>query len=292
MKPVIIFPIADTHTGSTVGLHPYYIKQDDQWITIDQAGGYFYKNNNNFYPNSKQVRIWRHYETGVRAISNLRSKIDADLFIGMMGDAIDGDHHGTHQIVTRNPSEQMKAHVEIMQWTQDVLNWSQYDKLAYIEGTECHTQDQEELIAERLKAERFKGGYSVPFLELTIHGKLIWFFHHGSAAGYSYNQGNGLWLFLKRIYFDRLADHKKPPDLVFTAHTHKYNFQVYKNGQDEVRGIIVPPLQEKTRFTNRLKTAIVHPTKLGFAPVVIYPDKIEVLDPYLYEMPLGEALQW
>jgi len=277
-----------------MGLHPQYVKRDDKWITIDEAGGWRYKHNENYYPNSKQVKIWKHYEAGIKAVRNFRNKTDCDLLIVGMGDMIDGDHHQTHQLTTRIEGEQMNAHVEIMTWTKEALNFDpSRDKLVYIEGTESHTRDNEEQLAQRLGAQQFSRGYCVPFLELTVHGKLCWFFHHGVASGYSYSSGNSLWGYLKKIYYDRKANNKPVPDLITTAHTHKADHQIFIHNGHEVHGIICPPLQEKTRFTNKIATAIVHETKLGLSPFVIYPNGfIQVLPPFLMEMPLGDKLIW
>jgi hypothetical protein len=57
-------------------------------------------------------------------------------------------------------------------------------------------------------------------------------------------------------------------------------------------GLVLPPFQDKTRFVNKLPNAIVNTTKVGFSPVMVENGKVEVLTPYLTEMPLNEVLVW
>lgn len=293
-KPLLIFPIADPHTGSIYGLHPYYVKRDNEWITLDEAGGYYYSNNPHYYLNSKQVRIWKHFERGVREAARLRAAKDCDLLIVVMGDANDGDHHGTHQLTTKSTPEQILAHVQIMLWVKEQFQFQGgRDKLIYIEGTEVHTQNDEEVIAQFLAAEKFPGGSScIPFLELDVQDNLLWLYHHGKPAGFSYTRGNGLYAYVKKIYIHRRMNQLRPPNLVMTAHTHDHEHQVYIHNRHEIHGIICPPFQEKTRFTNRLPEIMPSPTRIGFSPVVIEDGKINVLPAYLAEMPLNEVLKW
>lgn len=293
-NPLLIFPIADPHVGSIYGMHPNYIKRGNEWITVDEAGGWYYKNNPHYYLNSKQVRMWRHYENAVRTAALLRASKNCDLLIIVMGDAIDGDHHQTHQLTTKNESEQMMVHVSMMEWTLEQFGFDRSrDKLAYIEGTESHTRDNEEVIAQMLPAERFKDGSAcTPFIEMDLQGNLFWFYHHGVAAGYSYSSGQSLYNYIKGIFIDRKMNDKRPPNFVMTADKHKRDHQTYRYNNYELQGLILPPLQEKTRFTNKLPRAIVSETKIGFSPVLVEDGKINVLPPYLLEMPLNEVLTW
>lgn len=295
MKPKLIFPIADTHIGSTTGLHPDVVNKNGQWVSLDEAGGWFYKHNNHYFLNSKQKALWGHYKNGINAIANYRKYIDADLLLLIKGDAIDGDHHGTHQLTTRSELEQVKVHVELMKWTKEQLGFnSETDKLMYEEGTESHTKDHEYYIAEQLQAHQFKDGhYCTPFIELEIYGKLIWSFHHGVSAGYSTNRGQALVGYLRKVFFARKAEGKPVPDCILTAHTHMPDRQVFRYENQEIHGIIVPPFQDKTRYVSKIATAIVQNTKVGFSPLVIYPNgKIDILEPYLLSTPLGERLVW
>ena len=77
-----------------------------------------------------------------------------------------------------------------------------------------------------------------------------------------------------------------------TADKHDREYQTYRHNGHEIHGLILPPLQDKTRFVNKLPNAIVNTTKLGFSPVMVEDGKINVLPPYLYEMPLNEVLTW
>ncbi len=294
-KPLLILPIADLHVGSIYGLHPNYIERDGSYLSVDEAGGWFYKNRpENYYLNAKQVRMWRHYEKGIRALAKLRKEKDCDLLIVYMGDVIDGDHHATHQLVTHNESEQMLAFTKLAIWTNEVMGFVPgQDKLVVLEGTEAHTRDNEEVIGQWLAAEKFSDGAScIPFLEIDVHGNLFWFYHHGVAAGYSYTKGSGLYNYLRKIYIDRRMNEKRPPNFIITADKHSYDYQMYKHNDHMLQGIICPPFQDKTRFTNKLPGVIASPTKVGFAPLLAENGKVYPLDPYLLEMPLNEVLVW
>lgn len=294
MSTLLVIPIADPHVGSTRGLHPNYVRKDNNWVTVDENGGYFYKNNQHYYLNSKQVRMWRHYERGIAGLAGLRKQKNAEILLLVMGDAIDGDHHGTHQIVTRNETEQMTAFVRLMEWTIEKLDFSSgRDRLVVLEGTESHTRDNEEVIAQYLPAEKFEGGAScASFLEAELQGQLCWFYHHGVQAGYSFVTGTTLYNYLRKIYIDQRMSQKRPPNLIVTADKHKIDTQTYSHRGHELRGIILPPFQDKTRFTNKLPYAVVESSRVGFSPLIIEDGRISVLPPYLTEMPRGETLKW
>ena len=263
-------------------------------MTVDEAGGWYYKNNPHYYLNSKQVRMWKHHEAATLELAKIRKAKDCDMLIIIMGDAIDGDHHATHQITTQNESEQMMAFCKMMEWTLEKIDFQpSRDKLVIIEGTESHTRDNEEVIGQMLPAEKFNDGAScTSFLELDIQGNLCWFYHHGVHAGYSYNRGSGLYNYLKRIYVDRKMNDKRPPNLVVTADKHDREHQTYRHNGNQLDGIVLPPFQDKTRFTNKLPNAIVNTTKVGFSPIMIEDGKVNVLPPYMTEMPLNEVLVW
>lgn len=289
-----ILPIADPHTGSIYGLHPNYIKKGDTWKTVDEAGGWYYVNNPFYYLSSMQLKIWRHYEAGINTIARMKEKQDFDIKIIVMGDAIDGDHHATPTLTTRNEPEQMMAHVAIMEWTKERLGFaSGRDELIYIEGTESHTRDNEEILAQLAGVAKFPGGHSCsPFLEAEIQGRLFWFYHHGVAAGYSYSEGKGLYNYISQIYIDRKMKDKRPPEFVMTAHTHKREHQTYRNNGNEVHGLILPPLQAQTRFTRKMPRAVVQGARVGLSPVMVNDGDIQVLNPYMLEFELGDKVVW
>jgi hypothetical protein len=291
--PLLIFPIADPHIGSTKGLHPNYIRDGKNWVSVDEHGGWYYKNNENYYLNSKQKRIWNHFETGINQAAKVREAKKCRILFMVMGDAIDGDHHQTHELVTRNENEQAKTFNQLMLWTFEKIGFEYgRDKLVFIEGTESHTRDNEETIAQDLSAEKFGKSSCIPFLEVDIQDNLFWFYHHGVHAGYSYNRGSGLYNYLKRIYTDRRMNNKRPPNFVMTADKHDREHQTYRHNGHTLDGLVLPPFQDKTRFVNKLPNAIVNTTKVGFSPVMVENGKVEVLTPYLTEMPLNEVLVW
>lgn len=294
MTPKLIIPIADPHVGSTRGLHPHYVKRSGGWATVDEAGGWFYKNNPHYYLNSKQLRMWRHYDAGILSLAELRKRKGAEVLLIYVGDVVDGDHHNTHQVTTRNETEQAEAFISIAEWTLEKLDFTRgRDKLVILEGTESHTRDNEEVIGQRLPAEKFPGGAScAEFLEVEIQGNLCWFYHHGAQANYSFLTGTTLYNYIRKIYVEQRMNQKRPPNLIITADKHKIDYQTYRHNGHDIHGIILPPFQDKTRFANKLPNVVTTGTQIGFSPVLIENGKVERLQPYLTEMPKGEVLQW
>jgi len=171
------------------------------------------------------------------------------------GDSIEGNHHGTIQIVTPVLDEQLEVHIDLMQtfMKRSKFDGRKGDKLFYVNGTETHTADKEQLIARALKAQRAEDGTgSFDFLELDINGRLIWFLHHGKNRGKGANEGNALRNFMRDIYFDCQKTGKRAPDVVVTGHTHTPAWGVYvvSNGNSfhMMHGLICPSWQAKTRY--------------------------------------------
>jgi hypothetical protein len=174
------------------------------------------------------------------------------------GDALEGSHHGSHQVVTHNPVEQIDIHAELMDQFLSGVNFKDGDKLYYVSGTETHVNDYEEQCAADLGAEQTpEGNYVYDKLELVINGFETWFVHHGPTAGYGANVGNAMRNYLKnKIYFDCKANNIKPPDMLITGHVHQPLFGVYVAWEGTnyqiVHGIISPAWQLKTRFAYRV----------------------------------------
>ena len=89
----IVVVIGDLHCGSTVGLMPPF------WQTSD---------NNIIIQNELQVLLWQQWLENWHIIADLRlnNVTWPRLIIVHNGDAVEGDHHDTTQLITKRIDEQ------------------------------------------------------------------------------------------------------------------------------------------------------------------------------------------
>ena len=168
------------------------------------------------------------------------------------GDAIDGWHHGTTQVLTTQPAEQADLHVYLMRKFLRAAGFdpARGDKLIYIKGTEVHTGETEEKIALTLGAEYLQAH---DFVDLSVNGRRIWFTHQGPNSGSGHMAGDALRNWLKYLYWQRVNDRQYVPDLVVTGHYHKATYNSYVQTRNDeiiaIHGLILPSWQMKTRYT-------------------------------------------
>lgn len=287
-KEIDLVPIADTHTGGITALHPNVRKDKrGKWQPLTDMGGWHYKNNPHFYLTSKQVDIWNHFEKCLDYVAENRT---GRLFVLHMGDATDGDHHHTNQLVTHSVTEQKNTHIELMQYALQRMKFDRGDMLAYLEGTESHVGDEEEDIARQLNAYQYPdGSYCAPFLEMNMNGALVWAYHHGVAAGDYPTRGEALTRALKKIYYQCKMRGARPPDLVLSAHTHDPVYSTYTQDYHTMHGVILPSFQDKTRFANGKVPLSVN--KIGLQHIKIGVNgEIKVNKPLLMESERGEVI--
>jgi predicted phosphodiesterase len=268
-KDVMLSVLSDMHSGSVHALFPNRF-----W-----EGKY-----QNYTPTEKNRRTWEHFRKCAEYARAARK--DKRLLIVHNGDAIEGVHHASIDVVTRNKDEQAEIHIELMDWYMRKARFITDDKLYYVKGTECHVEDKEHEIGKDLGAQKTKEGlYAFDHLELEINGRLVWFVHHGKGRGSGANEGNALRNWMRDIYFDCQKLSIRPPDLVISGHTHTpaYNTHVVSrgNGYHVTHGIICPSWQSKTRFAYRV--APVEVNQIGAVFVEIRSDG-EIRPPVIMTM--------
>lgn len=143
MKPrdEFIVNFGDFHNGGLTALFPNYsmqFKYDD-------------KNVITYSPTPQQAAMYEHFMSGAKYVKdNVKGK---RLRIVMNGDAIEGSHHGTIQVVTANQKHQSEIHIEVMESFLDASGFSvkNGDELHYVSGTESHTRWDEYGIKEHFE---------------------------------------------------------------------------------------------------------------------------------------------
>ena len=206
---------SDMHSGSSKALFPNHFWQSSI-------------NDRNHTPTPRQKIIYEHFRKCL-AVGRYERR-GRRLILVHNGDAIDGVHHGTRELITYIKDEQAEIHIDLMEEAMKGLNWNKKagDKLYYLNGTEVHTSDKENEIAKDLRAEKSPDGKRVfEHLELEINGRRIWFAHHGPARGDAQNEGDSLRNWLKKQYWKREKEHEYHPDVIVTGHTHLPAYNTY-----------------------------------------------------------------
>ena len=273
-KDALVVVLSDMHSGSTKALFPNRFWQFQH---------------TNHTPTDDQKAMWGHFETCAKGIQQARK--GKRLIVVHDGDAIEGVHNGSPQIVTRLKEEQVQIHVDLMDYFLRTVGFDRGDRLYYTIGTETHTDDNEECCAADLDAEETPDGRHVfNALEMQVNGRALWFTHHGPYAGRGANKGNSLRNWLRDIFWESLEASKQPPDMVVTGHTHDpfYNTYVqnYRGSYHTVHGIICPSWQLKTRFA--YKVAPIAKNKIGLASFVVHGDG-EIRPPVMTLLELEES---
>lgn len=289
-KDITLIPLADTHTGSSTALHPNEKLIDGEWKSLTEMMGWRYMHNHHYYPNSKQVRMWEHFKKCLEV--GFQARVNRKLILMVVGDANDGDHHGTFELVTRNIGEQKDTHIQIMLYAMEKLNYQRGDELMYLSGTSVHVGDEENGIAKELGAYQYADGfYSASFVEMDINGALVWAYHKGAAAGMGHNKGNSAVNYLKRIYYQCLQEGKRVPDLVMSGHTHDPFHATWTNPENKtMHYVILPSWQDKTRFVKDNMPLSIN--RVGMQIIQISADGvITIPKPMILESPLGEVIK-
>lgn len=234
----VIANLSDMHSGGSTALFTPFPFGDE---------------NQNHSPSVRQLRIFEVFERFAAHVAWRRE--GKRLVVVHNGDAIEGMHHNTIQVSLTNRETQSKLHVELMDIFLKSVGFDPLkgDRLFYTRGTNAHTEEYENKIAADLGAEKTPMNTFVrDHFELRVNGRRIWFLHHGKKRGSGPNEGNALRNWLRDIYYDCQKVEVIPPDVIITGHTHAHTYEVksfrVKDGFREMRGIILPSWQEKTRF--------------------------------------------
>lgn len=211
-RPILVAVVSDVHAGGTTAVCPDTIRLDD--------GGE--------YRASKAQRWlfgdWKDYW---RQIDAKRDALDAELYVVCNGDAVEGDHHRTTQIMSGNPNAQAACWNEV--WSVPLA--LRPDRLAIIRGTAAHvgvSASAEERIADGLRRDKRPivsdpetGAASWWHWRPEIQGIRLDFTHHGRMGRLPRTRGSNLVLYAWDILDEHARDGHHPPHLAFRAHNHK-----------------------------------------------------------------------
>jgi hypothetical protein len=208
-RPELWAVVSDTHCGSTLGLCP------PEGVQLDDGGRYL--------PSREQVALWEAWTDYWARVGEAREKRQP-LICVINGDAVDGDHHGTAQIVSRNLAATQHA---IAMATFRPMLALKPSAVIFIRGTEAHVGQSagfEERLAEDLGAEETKTGtYSHWHFQAESGGVMLDFAHHGRVGNLPHTRINPLGTLAMRITNAAAKAGDRIPDLAIRSHMHQWS---------------------------------------------------------------------
>ena len=235
MQNILAVSFGDTHCGSTTAVFPdrtLQFKYDDKNIIP-------------YSPTPEQVAIYNHMMKCAESISHYKN---GKKIIVVNGDVIDGNHHGSAQVVSAHTKHHVQVFIEVM---DDFLARSGFsrnngDELHFVSGTESHTGWEEYGIAEHYD---FIDAQYHDEMEKELNGRLAWWVHQGAKPGKGTKEENPLRNWAYDQYWDCIKEKRRPPDMIFSSHFHKAGYAVYNDGyKHTIHYQTLASWQRKTRF--------------------------------------------
>lgn len=272
-KPVVLAVTSDHHSGSTVALCP------PEGVRLDDQG--YYK------PSKPQLWLWDNWLDFWTKVRDAKAKAKASLVTVFNGDCVDGDHHGTGQIASKNPNAQDYIANKVFAVPMSLKP----DHAYMVRGTEAHagsSGSSEEALAEHIGCERDPNTqlWSHWHLRLRIHGLLVDFQHHGRMGQRPWTQNNVVNLLAAHIWMEHTKAREEPPAIAFRSDRHVFGDSF---GGFPVRVIQTPAWQLKTAFAHKVAPESI--STIGGIIATIYPDGTYVVKPVLYQAALPTALE-
>jgi hypothetical protein len=221
----IIAAVTDTHCGGTTALAPAeYITKEGQTIQASKAQNWIEASWLDYWD-------WVKTETGIRG-KHRKNK----LVVLHLGDAIDGNHHKTTQILP-DIGDQQDMFCELF---RPIVAMA--DEVIFCYGTEPHVgpnSRDEKRICDELGI-RNQGYY----LTLDLDGLTFDLAHHGRAGGKPWTSSAAG--FAAEVCQDYIEEGRKPPRYILRGHHHHIDDSGEK--LPHTRYIALPAFQLRTAF--------------------------------------------
>jgi hypothetical protein len=268
MSRHVLAVVSDLHCGSTVGLcSPDPVELDD--------GG-------TFVPSKVQRWLYHNWLAFCQRVRVVAGK--DDLTILFNGDLTDGDHHGTPQIITRDPNVQMYV---LKKAVAPLLALNPVQAIV-VRGTEAHVgkgASMEESFARwlhkeglRIPKDRDSRMYSHWHFHGTILGQLIDAAHHGRMGQRPWTKSGVVGNLAAQIVMEYANRREDPPMLAFRSHYHTFHDT---HGAFVTRLIQTPAWQIHTAFAHKVVPEVL--SDIGGLIVVFETGKAPVVEPVIFK---------
>jgi hypothetical protein len=273
-KPTVVATVSDVHAGSTVAPCP------PQGVRLDDGGQYM--------PSKPQRWLWDNWCDFFDKADACRREVKGNLVVVINGDATEGHHHGTTQVISNNPDAQSYVAHQIF----DVIRKLKPKAIYMVRGTEAHVgpagADEEKLARwMRCVEDEETGNASRWHLRLMVHGLLLDFQHHPGAGGgkLPWTRSSLAVRLAAQIFYEHAEIRHRPPDIAYRSHVH-----VSGDSHDAkpTRVIITPAFQLKTSFGHKVASEKL--ADIGGVLTVIQPDGMYEIERVLYRPSLPQVV--
>lgn len=227
-RPELIIVISDIHCGSTVGLLPPKF-QTLEGQKVDQ--------------NVIQQWLWKCWLEANKWIIDLAKGQPFALIVN--GDAIEGNHHRTTQIISPDIGDHVEAAIHTLRPLV-----AKAAKTFFVKGTDCHVGNTEIVLGKALKTEidRETGQPAWDRLVLDVNGVRCVFRHHIGTTTRRGLAATQLSMQLAEEQVEAANAGETIPRVLCCAHRHKFGYYEDNNGLC----LVTPPWQGLTRFGHKV----------------------------------------
>lgn len=235
---VLLAAVSDLHCGSTVGLHPQSATQ------LDDGGSYT--------PTPAQGWLWARWREYWDTVK--RQAKGHQLVVLLNGDLLDGDHHGTTQIISRHPGVQVDVLLRVL----EVPLALKPAHVIVVRGTEAHVGQSasgEEAVAKALASRgvpvvRTPGGqFSWWHFVGELGGCRVSATHHGLVGSRSWTRASGANSLAAMVFYEHAARGERHPDVAIRSHRHKW---ADSGDNHPVRVLQSPAWQLQTGYAHKV----------------------------------------
>ena len=220
--------------NSTTALCPPYFALDD--------GG-------SYRASKLQLWIWDHWVSYWKRIRKVKRKKGWPVVVILNGELVDDLNHRSTQLITKNPSDQLRLSISALEPMLDVV-----DHLYVTRGTEAHSglsASLDETIARDLGAIPDDEDHHARWLLRTEVAGVKWHVAHHPGMGHArpWTRGGDANRIAAQMLF-RYAEQELPlPDIAMFGHTHK---KTDSGDNFKVRAIVQPSWQLSNAFGHKL----------------------------------------
>jgi hypothetical protein len=264
----VVVVVSDLHCGSPFGLCP------PDSPTADGSG---------YRLNRAQEWLWGRWQCDLAEwVPSVVGRRPWALVVN--GDAIEGNHHGSLQLVHGDPNVHGRIAYECL-----LPLAARASKVFLVRGTESHVGTAESVLGERLGAVRdpTTGDYCWEQISLRISGTACSFRHHMATSLRPWTAGGGLAAAIVQEQAVAAGFGHPVPRVVVRSHRHR--FGVYTGAEGLM--LATAPWQLMTRYARRVTQQSITPVGIaaldfrGEAPRVLHtlhtpdPDPVIELSP-------------